>query len=556
MKPLTDDMSKRDVDDELRDRMYQAVYEEFVGPIDHDSMELIAMSPTEKYGAGVLHPVGARDDRAGDAPALEETADVPEGGEGASTTIERPPDVIKPTKYDEFEEPISLSNLRLPAAMSMTVAVREEDSISLFIRWAIYRRTLVEGKTVYERVPYKEEIPPEDFSIPRERNQRTSFTVFSDADGGKKLDLIVVFRRHIDGADVLTFALCNRVEDTGDGPESCFFQVSLEVRSELGLRPPVWTDSAREALTEEEASNKLIYRNVNNYAIGHGCATSWNHSAKVSWARTETMPIAETRAMSPMHKDMDGVELPIESFGDPSKWNRTVSAMHAMRKRYATWIDKTERRAKNLPEEYRNAAARNIELCRECLRRIEDGISILEEDNIARQAFAMANQAMYDQYLHYSVVNHERKSFDEKPAYVRQWRAFQLAFILMNIRPMIDERCEERDIVDLIWFPTGGGKTEAYLGLSAFVLIYERLCGTTSEGVTVFMRYTLRLLTSQQFDRASSLICALESMRRRQPGVLGDREFRIGLWVGGEASPNNRKDAELKLSKYVRTSSE
>lgn len=555
MVPITDAMSKREIDDELRDRMYRAVYEEFVGPIDHEAREVISTSPTEKYGAGVLHPVGAGDEGPNDDQASGHMPSTAEAYEDDLAAVELPSEAIVPEKGDEFEEPISLSNLRLPAAMSMTVAVRESDKVSLVIRWATYRRASVEGKAVFERTPYQIAMPPEELTIPRSRGEHTSLTIFSDPDNGKRLDLLVVCRRHIEGADVLTFALRNRKEDAGDGPESCFFQTSLEVRSELGLVPPVWTSSSRGALTQEEASNLLIYRNVNNYAIGHGCATSWDHATKVSWARTETMPIAETRAMSPMHKDMDGIELPIEMFGAPSEWESTVSAMRSMCERYASWIDGTERKAKDLPEEHREAADRNIGLCRECLRRIEDGISVLESDELARRAFIMANEAMYEQYLHYSVVSHERKSFDEKPAYVRQWRAFQLAFILMNIRPMTDEGCDERDVVDLIWFPTGGGKTEAYLGLSAFVLIHERLRGTTSAGVTVFMRYTLRLLTSQQFDRASSLICALEAMRRRVPDVLGDREFRIGLWVGGDASPNNRKEAVSKLGKYIRDSS-
>lgn len=121
----------------------------------------------------------------------------------------------------------------------------------------------------------------------------------------------------------------------------------------------------------------------------------------------------------------------------------------------------------------------------------------------------------------------------------------------MNLRPIVDESSPERSIVDLIWFQTGGGKTEAYLGLTAFTLIWERLAHVMSGGVTVFMRYTLRLLTSQQFDRASSLICALELMRRRNPSLLGSRQFRIGLWVGGDASPNTRKDAESARAKWA-----
>src|SRR5205807_7504268 len=136
----------------------------------------------------------------------------------------------------------------------------------------------------------------------------------------------------------------------------------------------------------------------------------------------------------------------------------------------------------------------------------------------------------------------------------RTWRTFQLAFILLNIPALSDLHHADRSedpaaSADLLWFPTGGGKTEAYLGLTAFTLAIRRLQGVVAgydgrDGVAAIMRYTLRLLTIQQFQRAAALICACEVIRREQGDKKwGSTPFRIGLWVGQRATPNTTDEA-------------
>jgi hypothetical protein len=150
-----------------------------------------------------------------------------------------------------------------------------------------------------------------------------------------------------------------------------------------------------------------------------------------------------------------------------------------------------------------------------------------------------------------------RKTFGLKDSKENfSWRPFQLAFLLMSVISITEPESEDRELVDLIWFPTGGGKTEAYLGLTAFTIFHRRLVDPTNGGTTVMMRYTLRLLTSQQFTRAATLICACEKIRREENVRfknynLGKEPITIGLWIGGDHIPNTNKKAEAEYKEFL-----
>src|SRR5262249_8193835 len=137
-------------------------------------------------------------------------------------------------------------------------------------------------------------------------------------------------------------------------------------------------------------------------------------------------------------------------------------------------------------------------------------------------------------------IQGDASSFDE--AKNRSWRPFQIGFILQCIAGIAEpdgRGAHDRRVADLLWFPTAGGKTEAYLGLSAFTLGLRRLAGASDgSGVAILMRYTLRLLTVQQFQRACALIASCELLRKKDPATWGREPFRIGLWVGRNTTPN------------------
>jgi hypothetical protein len=165
-----------------------------------------------------------------------------------------------------------------------------------------------------------------------------------------------------------------------------------------------------------------------------------------------------------------------------------------------------------------------------------EGIAAINNDLKVRTAFQLAQSAMAMQF-----------GWARGGARLT-WRPFQLAFQLLVLSSLADRSHQDRETMDLLWFPTGGGKTEAYLALTAFTIMLRRLRETAAgegAGVATLMRYTLRLLTVQQFQRAAAMICACEFIRRRAAGKLplGTEPIGIGLWVGAAATPLTLEEA-------------
>jgi hypothetical protein len=230
---------------------------------------------------------------------------------------------------------------------------------------------------------------------------------------------------------------------------------------------------------------------------------------------------------------------------------------------YETWIAKKRAEIGALAENHKQAAERHVELCSRAATRMRRGLEYLRTNDDARRAFQLANHAILIQQAR-SRREPRKARFDSKAKRVEfspiisepdlsnpgssrgKWRAFQIAFLLLSVESCAEPEDSDRATVELIWFPTGGGKTEAYLGLAAYSTFLRLLRNGADVGVHTIMRYTLRLLTAQQFQRASGLICAMEYLRRQEiksRGVFGDKPISIGIWLGASTTPNSRTDA-------------
>lgn len=336
------------------------------------------------------------------------------------------------------------------------------------------------------------------------------------------------------------------------------FQADIEVRARPGT-VLVARPSRRVALDQDDRSADLLYRNVHEFATGHTCSARWeagSFPATAGMVGTSWLPLATVHATSAEGHEVFG-ELRGNEERRPlsARWlagagsRELGDALQELPAAYGEWLRQQEAIVPSLPEGLRDQAMSNIATCTAIQSRMSDGALRIAADTAMSRAFRLANLAMASQH-EWDPERRKRGSLE--------WRPFQLGFILLAAASVVDREHADREVMDLLWFPTGGGKTEAYLALIAFLAFYRRLASEgrpdSGSGVAAVMRYTLRLLTTQQFSRAASVLLACEAIRRGQiPAAgassdsLGSTPFSVGLWVGGEAVPNKVDDAARAL---------
>ena len=421
----------------------------------------------------------------------------------------------------------------------------------------------------YVRVPH--EIP--EFVLDFSKGE------YVDEESNRELDgtsaKIVALRTKVsDDIWLVTVMLVNGLEEVLAKANHCIFQSRIEISTQNNDFSFVESTSEPDVhmMDEEESSLELLYHNKKIYGTGLGTSVDWDidRQGKGSvW--NDFFPIEEILAMKfslSRNRILKDNELSMKYLSDLDSTDKDakLSSMHGLVDLYKEWVDNLEKTVSSLDAKYISAASKNIGECRRAYERMYDGIITLKENENAYNAFVLANRAMFMQRVHIAMQSDmAKKNADRYPGdeeisvwlcnvdYNKEddancrWRPFQIAFLLMDVNSIVYDEAPERNVVDLIWFSIGGGKTEAYLGLTAFTIFYRRLVHSKeAAGTTVHMRYTLRLLEAQQFTRAATLICSCEYIRqqcavksRKYPiYLLGKEPISIGLWIGGKHIPN------------------
>ena len=571
---------------------------ELVGPspghpavqIDREEILRPQDPPRQRYGAGVLFPMRAQvisQDETADREEVADDAESPEqdgilGGQDSRETD--PFEVSLGESAPDTDRDVTLANEFLPSAMGLTALVEVPQRLLVDVSVGTYEHEELQweartGKSGREYFPKAWWRRPINGSV-----EFTSGELLADGqailekpvleeNGKPVLSLHLVSRPHSNSeqpsaARLITFTLVNRRPRQSKSPDNsdCFFQCRFSVRDANGaLSFLAYPERARDLKDPEELSLQLLYLHRRTFAIGHGCAAEWRKPShgRTGEIWTEVLPVYDLKPVLPAQ--IDRLDLRMNKMASRDL-GVTSALCERLADQYNEWISEREREIEvrsDLSPQLKNTARTHMGNCRECLHRMREGTLLLKQDRDVAYAFHLMNEAMLMQHIHYTISSQSRRSWIsksgglelerpfERPSYCdsdRGWHPFQLAFILMNLKAISDPFCPERDLVDVIWFPTGGGKTEAYLGLSALAMFLRRLRNPDHAGTSILMRYTLRLLTTQQFQRAASLICACEFIRRREEQTLGKERFSIGLWVGGEVSPNKEEDAVKALN--------
>ncbi|WP_019991386.1 helicase-related protein [Rudanella lutea] len=600
--------------------------------LDPDTNEEVLLdkvhgAPWVRYGAGMLYPQGksfeteadsgsdSSESTASDSP-VELNGDPSASGNAGSGA-----------ETDTTEEPVGLAYQYKPSAMGFTASFSTSNTsavVRITVRSAWYEQVtnrqfeekkltkegeivgrVSHGSLVKRKYWVRRPIPEFSIEYPVSAlsNRGSVAEEFVPIPGATSEWLkLGVFNRSTkyddrDGLITLTFTLtnCKLYRDSFDNSE-ILYQNELSVVTEKGVIQP-YREKISTVDTEEEEELRLLYRKKRVYGIGHGCSVEWKADVDGNVERISSsfLPVYEIPPVDPTQH----VELAMYDLSDLGDWGKAKENLCRLRDEYGAWIDGPgglDSMADSLPDMYKNAAKKNIAKCRETHRRISRGVELLidanDTDNLVR-CFRWMNHAMLWQQQrskapqrkwvtnknsielpplpggltqHESLLDFHKSSTSERPK--GRWRPFQLAFILMNLEGIWNESSEERGLVDLIWFPTGGGKTEAYLGLTALTVFARRIRGSETRnfapqsGTAILMRYTLRLLTTQQYERAASLICACELIRKKNQKFLGpdtispnrtSNRISIGLWVGGDSTPNDRERA---VSQYCALTAE
>lgn len=550
----------------VRELLKLATQDDLLGPANGPFEEIVGMSVRDRYLVGKLAP--------------RETLEDEEQNEALAASSGR-------TDADSANTEVETSSNRslVPSSIGFTFCVDGDlKELKVEASWGRYEKADPEveieedekGKKKPKKKIWRRTPTGGQFNL--KINEGEIEPVALDSETPNVLIKGTIRTPQDNGDRLITLFLVNNQElpDTNQD-EAWIFQPEIivkDINEESVFRRKSVLDS--DGTDIERESLEMIYRERVEFAIGHGTSvhaiTDTENPERAKELKTTVIPeyevpVTETPGLNSDDRAVqqkmikDGL-LDMKNLAT-LETSKLIEALNLLTTDYEDWINEQSQRIKTELPSYEERADEALERCLQVFERLKDGINALATDVKALEAFRFANNAMALQRVKSiqalaqrrgEVVTFESLDITKN----RSWRPFQLAFVLMSIPSLanpehMDRRGEaDHSFADLLWFPTGGGKTEAYLGVAAFAMSVRRLQGNlggldSSRGLSVIMRYTLRLLTLQQFQRASALICAMEVMRRANPEKWGNNTFTIGLWVGQKSTPNTTEESALAI---------
>lgn len=530
----------------VRQRIIDAIKTDLMGPLSEE--EVLDENPRHAYVIGMLAP--QTDSSAGteDDTSEQELESVITYEDGEDYTAGE----------DDDNEPITTTHFQIPSSIGISFYIKSNTScLSLDISWGDYAKstekvTNKDGKEVdrvsYTRIPMKETLKVDLTAFGR--TNEYSLTCDSNV-------RIHVSRISLKGGySLVTAYVMNRRKNPENNFEALMFQVGIKAYDADDANIFIAEHLCRKVL----AADEFYFEQRPIMGRGRGCAATWGtvDNSTTNYVKSNFIPQYELPGVSAALPGFDPSFFSMRGLSLKQKKDDIINKLNVLADAYEKWVDeKLDGDYKMTDPEFASAVGNNVIVeCNTVLSRIREGITLLVENDLAFEAFCFMNRSML---LQRNIMNYSKKhgsgiicNFTDfvnpkNPMNDFAWRPFQIAFILMNLSGIVDSEHNDRNIVDLLYFPTGGGKTEAYLGLMAFTIANRRLNKVDDGfnrdgGVTAILRYTLRLLTTQQRDRITKMVVAAEMIRQREPAKYGDEPISIGFWVGGGVTPNKFDD--------------
>ncbi|WP_432793898.1 DISARM system helicase DrmA [Rhodococcus ruber] len=571
----------------VRENLVDILERELLGPI-HGPEEVLPFSPRSQYLIGHIAPVklsgtavtGSDAESAAERGSLVEARSDGEAvAEGRGVPALGADETDADAEDDDTEDRAPKHGLMIPASMGLRFQLPTGvDAFTVTASWGTYETVETDQVSKAGRpIRHYQRTPVEEARTIRLADLRAGHT----ATVPLRESICLRVDRYDDpshGRVLVEIALCNDRETPMPIPLGMWmFQTKLRV--DVGgadVFLPVHDVLEQDWLEHDEEVRRLNlqYRNRLEYAIGRTCSVDWSvrdGSRRATAVWTTWLPSAETPQMRA--RSVENALLSMDALSHVTS-DELRAGLEPLVAGYGTWLDGQQATAVELPEHLQQTAELVLWEARRAHQRLRAGLEHVATDDEALRCFRFMNLVMRDQRIASQVaaarasepalsIEAAQAQVAAKGASAASWRPFQLAFILMQLGALTDPTAPVRSAdhqarVELLFFPTGGGKTEAYLGLAAYTFAIRRRQGVIDstdgpldgrDGVAVLMRYTLRLLTAQQFQRATALMCAAELARRSDQATWGSEPFRIGLWVGTDVSPKRFEEAAEQLTR-------